>query len=394
MDSGRPRLRRKSSAFKLSLTRQVTHASLASLASSHPTPPPLDDSTASFDWLDANDLAPPVAGAGAALTRIPSRDTLGGMASLLSGGGSGGPSSSSTAASLSALSASSGATGSSGGVGSVPNVPSASLSSTLEGLRTLIGKRVTAWTYLKNAGEGRVYWFNTVLLTTEDLRTAFPNDKMRNRTTRFAVLGMSLSSLLDVSPAHDFLRGLLSLVQEFEAVPEERYGGKNQQKSLFKVGSRSKRGGASATSSGGADFSMGLPQEGGEATFLFTPNIPFDLDYFQVLITTCELLAETYTKIHSYLGPSASSSSSSLGAGNFPHPPGARASMASGMSGSSAGGSAGLSQALADVVYKIDARLKKLISLLSKEIDTLARAAIKAELNSLGGAEYGLELLE
>lgn len=111
------------------------------------------------------------------------------------------------------------------------------------------------------------------------------------------MLGMSLSSLLDVSPAHDFLRGLLSLVQEFEAVPEERYGGKNvrlseidrlfrlspmliavtvneqQQKSLFKVGSRSKRGGASATSSGGADFSMGLPQEGGEATFLFTPNI-------------------------------------------------------------------------------------------------------------------------
>jgi hypothetical protein len=34
---------------------------------------------------------------------------------------------------------------------------------------------------------------------------------------------------------------------------------------------------------------------------------------------------------------------------------------------------------------------QKLISLLSKEIDTLARAAIKAELNSLGAAEYGLD---
>ena len=38
---------------------------------------------------------------------------------------------------------------------------------------------------------------------------------------------MSLSSLLDISPAHDFLRGLLALVQEFEAIPEERFGGKH-----------------------------------------------------------------------------------------------------------------------------------------------------------------------
>jgi len=38
---------------------------------------------------------------------------------------------------------------------------------------------------------------------------------------------MSLSSLLDIAPAHDFLRGLLSLTQEFEAVPEDRYGGRN-----------------------------------------------------------------------------------------------------------------------------------------------------------------------
>lgn len=47
-----------------------------------------------------------------------------------------------------------------GSVGSVPNVPGTSLGSTLDGLRTLVGKRITAWTYLKNAGEGRVYWFN------------------------------------------------------------------------------------------------------------------------------------------------------------------------------------------------------------------------------------------
>ncbi|BGP13756.1 hypothetical protein JCM10213v2_001694 [Rhodosporidiobolus nylandii] len=272
------------------------------------------------------------------------------------------------------------------GVGSVPNVPSASLSSTLEMLRTLVGKRITAWTYLKNAGEGRVYWFNTVLLTTEDMRTTFTNEKMRSRTTRFAVLGMSLSSLLDISPAHDFLRSLLTLVQEYEAVPEDRFGGKNQ-KSLFKVGSKSKRAGASAAASGGADFSMGLPQEGGEASYLLTPNIPFELDYFQVLITTCEMLVEVYTKIYSYLGPSPVQPSSGL----FPQPPGAKASL--GAAAQNANGGA-LSQSLAEVVFKIDGRLKKMISMLSKEIDTLARAAIKAELNNLGGADFGLDALD
>ena len=34
---------------------------------------------------------------------------------------------------------------------------------------------------------------------------------------------MSLSSLLDISAAHDFLRGLLSLVQEFDSVPDDKF---------------------------------------------------------------------------------------------------------------------------------------------------------------------------
>ncbi|BGP22703.1 hypothetical protein Rt10032_c08g3566 [Rhodotorula toruloides] len=275
--------------------------------------------------------------------------------------------------------------GSSSAVGSVPNLPSGSLGSTLEALRTLVGKRITAWTYLKNAGEGRVYWFNTVLLTSDDLKSSFPNQRMRNRTTRFAVLGMSLSSLLDISPAHDFLRGLLSLVQDFDAMPEERFGGRGQQqKSLFKVGSRSRRGGGmpGGGGGGGADFSMGLPQEGAEGSYLYMPNIPFDLDYFQVLITLCELLVETYSKIFSYLGPAALSGSSAA-AGLFPQPPGVRGSVLGSVGGGPAG--MGLSQALTDVVYKIDARLKKIVSLLSQEFDGIARAAIKTELNSLLG---------
>ncbi|GAA5978408.1 hypothetical protein JCM10908_004342 [Rhodotorula pacifica] len=292
--------------------------------------------------------------------------------------------------------------GGGGGIASLSNAPTGSLGTTLEGLRTLVNKRETSWTYLKNAADGRVYWFNTILLTDEDLRIAFPNEKMRNRSIRFTVLGMSLSSLLDISPAHDFLRGLLSLVQEFEAIPEERFGGRHQQKSLFKVGSRSRKGtgaiSGSTSGSGvggvGGDFGMALGADGGDASMLFMPNIPFELDYFQVLITTCEILVEIYSKIGSYLGPSASSASSTssfTSTGLFPQPPLA-ASGGGGLGARSPGvGALGLSPALIDTVYKVDARLKKFISLLSKEIDTLARAAIKAELNSLGAAEYGLD---
>ncbi|GAA5894497.1 hypothetical protein JCM5296_005113 [Sporobolomyces johnsonii] len=406
MESTRaPRLRRKSSAFKLSLSRQSLGR--PSTASSTPTsddhhfdlatfahPAPSSSSLSSRPSL-AQDDPTSMAAASVYAPSVASTSHL----PLL-------PSNASLAPSTSNPSTSPSNPGP--GVGSVPNVPSASLSSTLEVLRQLVGKRITAWTYLKNAGEGKVYWFNTVLLTTDDMRTAFANDKMRNRTTRFAVLGMSLSSLLEITPAHDFLRGLLSLVQEFEAVPEERFGGgglKGTQKGLFKLPARSRKSGpgssAAAVASGGADFSMGLPQEGGEASYLFTPNIPFELDYFQVLITTCEMLVETYAKIYSYLGPSAaaaSSSSSTAAAGLFPQPPGSSRSGATGAGGGGGGGgggtsagagSVGLSQALAEVVVKIDARLKKLISLLSKEIDTLARAAIKAELDHLGGGVEG-----
>jgi len=99
------------------------------------------------------------------------------------------------------------------------------------------------------------------------------------------VLGMSLSALLDIPAAHDFLRGLLSLVQEFESVPDDKFDRKNvssvrpslrepqltrrllQQRGLFRVASRARK-----SNTGGVDFSMGLP-ESGDASYLITPNV-------------------------------------------------------------------------------------------------------------------------
>ena len=85
-------------------------------------------------------------------------------------------------------------------------------------------------------------------------------------TLRFAILGMSLSSLLDIPAAHDFLRGLLSLLQEFDSVSDDNFDNRKNQRSLFKgTGLRLKKSGNSS-STGGA-----LPEAGD--SFLFTPNI-------------------------------------------------------------------------------------------------------------------------
>ena len=47
------------------------------------------------------------------------------------------------------------------------------------------------------------------------------------RTSRFAILGMSLSTLLDIHQPQDLLRGLLNVITEFELSKEE---GENKSK--------------------------------------------------------------------------------------------------------------------------------------------------------------------
>ena len=50
------------------------------------------------------------------------------------------------------------------------------------------------------------------------------------RTTRYFVLGMSLSALLDIPSAVDYLKALLALLQEFDAVPDDRFERRNVSK--------------------------------------------------------------------------------------------------------------------------------------------------------------------
>lgn len=42
-----------------------------------------------------------------------------------------------------------------------------------------------------------------------------------NRTHRFAILAMSLSNLIDIPQAQDYLRGLLNTMNEYDQAKEE-----------------------------------------------------------------------------------------------------------------------------------------------------------------------------
>ncbi|KNF00914.1 hypothetical protein PSTG_05809 [Puccinia striiformis f. sp. tritici PST-78] len=277
---------------------------------------------------------------------------------------------------------------------------------TLESLLTLAHKRITTLVYLKKVHQGKVHWFNTILLSRPELEKAFEHNRMINRTTKFAILGMSLSSLLDINSLQDFLKAMTTLLSEFEAMPTDNYKPKisSLSRGIFKQSSKSAR-----KSAGGTDYSITL-QDSGDPSFIYTPNIPFDLDYFEVWITLSDILVEVYQKMIKFISTSTTTmptnslstnsvspvvtSSSTLPSTTIPAPPSTLTGQDSitlpvPPTRSSSNYSivsvhqTYLNSSHIDLITRIDSKLKKLIVVMTKEIDHLARNAIRDELTNL-----------
>ncbi|POW09046.1 hypothetical protein PSHT_09294, partial [Puccinia striiformis] len=253
---------------------------------------------------------------------------------------------------------------------------------------------------------GKVHWFNTILLSRPELEKAFEHNRMINRTTKFAILGMSLSSLLDINSLQDFLKAMTTLLSEFEAMPTDNYKPKisSLSRGIFKQSSKSAR-----KSAGGTDYSITL-QDSGDPSFIYTPNIPFDLDYFEVWITLSDILVEVYQKMIKFISTSTTTmptnslstnsvspvvtSSSTLPSTTIPAPPSTLTGQDSitlpvPPTRSSSNYSivsvhqTYLNSSHIDLITRIDSKLKKLIVVMTKEIDHLARNAIRDELTNL-----------
>ncbi|RGB37126.1 hypothetical protein C1646_622285 [Rhizophagus diaphanus] len=149
-------------------------------------------------------------------------------------------------------------------------------------LYELVQKRITTFTYLKQAHEGRIHWFNTVCLSKEDLGMVYENVRMKKRTGNFFILGASLAPILDITNPQDYVKALNVMLQEFEYHTNEH--AKQKMKMFFRKSKIVKD----------EDSSF---QETGEYTYLFVPNVPFDLDYFQTFYTLCDILVDVYNKL-------------------------------------------------------------------------------------------------
>ncbi|KDQ12287.1 hypothetical protein BOTBODRAFT_113023 [Botryobasidium botryosum FD-172 SS1] len=301
----------------------------------------------------------------------------------------------------------------------VPPPPTAAPPASLEAIRDMLGKRITALAHIKHAHEGKSHWLNTILLTSSELEKTLNNVTQRKRTFKFAVLGMSLSNLFDIHPPTEFLRALTNLLAEYDQFQDVNF--RPKKRNLFRTSNRPRRAGGAGVNDFAAAYS-----DSGETSYLFSPNIPFSLDYFQVIFSFCEILTEVYQKIRAMIGgpslfplvsanvlgppgsnfwmipgptaadpsqmrndgmtsPVLSSGADSPGLGG---PPSHLTFGSSGFGGPYIGGGLGSpppiwSPVLGDSIIKIDGRFKKIIATLIKELDELAREAIKEELASL-----------
>lgn len=259
----------------------------------------------------------------------------------------------------------------------------------------IVKKRLTALTYLRNVHEGKAHWIGTIYLSRQDLDRAFSNTAMRKRTTRFAVLAMSLSSPIESTTLVDMLRTVVSILAEYDQFQDENYKPRTGMRIPGFRSSRLNRADLAPTDA-----------------YLTVPNIPFPLDYRQVLLSFIDVLSELYHRLGALLAQLQQQSQSS-GPGNPMSPPATwtlpgpplvpqhgveyvadeellkLAESAHGTArlmevGSPTGFSAGAwSSTVGELVLKVDGKFKKILATLFKELDDLARQGIRDELASL-----------
>lgn len=279
-------------------------------------------------------------------------------------------------------------------------------SATYQHIQDMTAKRVSTLDYLRKtyvilyAGiiivliclshEGRVYWFNTLLFSRNDISRlpSFDSKKLVRRAHNFLILGLSLPMVLDLTTLNpqDFLKALNALLTEFETYQQIRPADGSSTISLsrarlpqmFKRSTTTKpRRTSSAADIGGpisndtfdtksmisnassSSTSSIPPSEdllpGEQYTYLVTPSIPFDPDFFEVFTSLCDVLIDCYMRIATLI-----SSPEKCG------------------------------PALAEVFAKADARLRKVIVAgIVKEFEDSTRTGVKAEINGVSKVVLG-----
>ena len=188
--------------------------------------------------------------------------------------------------------------------------------------------------------EGRVYWFNTVHFSRADLGRMpyFEPRKLSRRAVNYLLLGLSLPLILDVSSTpSEYLRALNALLLEFEAFQQVHPpdGGSSSTLARARIPQMFKRAAHAGTKGRRASSAteIGLPMQssdpsdlksiagsiapstaaatvssfpqtessellpGEEYSYLLTPSLPFEPDFFETFATLCDVLIDCYTRL-------------------------------------------------------------------------------------------------
>lgn len=200
-------------------------------------------------------------------------------------------------------------------------------------------ERIAFLNNLRRALSGKIRWFNTVVVTQQDLRSAFLADPdLQRRAKVYFVLGLSLGDILDKRTLQciDFVRALALVSQELDTFSLKDPLPQAQ----ITAFSRKEKTKKSLFSRAGEDF-----------TLLNLPHFAFNPEYLQSLSTLLEIIYEVYAKIMAFV-----------------------------TSGNAARDSG---PAVVESYTKFNLRMKKLLSAVYKDVDLIARNKVKSELDLL-----------
>ncbi|KAJ5099228.1 hypothetical protein N7532_006229 [Penicillium argentinense] len=209
-------------------------------------------------------------------------------------------------------------------------------------IHEMAAKRISTLGYLRKALEGRVYWFNTVHFSRADISRMpyFDARKLSRRAVNYLLLGLSIPPVLDASSTpFEYLRALNALLLEFEAYQQVHPPDGSSSSSLARAripqmfkraahaGTKTRRASSAtdiglpmqtsdpsdlkssgnsitspSTAAAASMISFPLTESsdllpGEEYTYLLTPSLPFEPDFFETFATLCDVLIDCYTRI-------------------------------------------------------------------------------------------------
>ncbi|KAJ2697134.1 hypothetical protein H4218_004158 [Coemansia sp. IMI 209128] len=235
-------------------------------------------------------------------------------------------------------------------------------------IRELINKRIVTFRHLRNAmalpldlsvegcmsngngsvcgstesvggkGTKRRAYFNTLLFDPEDLRGMFNSIRLRKRTRAYFMLGASLGPILAISNPSDYIKALGILINEYDTYMSESSSKTKKASGERRNFFRKSKGSDEHSSVMQASYESGI------FSYLDTHTPPFDLDFLQVFDTFCQITVIMYTKLADSLL------------------------------------SIPITQTAFDSIAKIDSRFKKMLGVVTKELDELVKNAVTREL--------------